>query len=301
VPISSPEAYLRPEVIRQVERFDLKAKFLREGFLAGLHSSPFRGFSVEFSEHRRYVPGDDTRSVDWKVWSRTNRYYVKQYQAETNMVCHLLVDLSASMGYRGPHSVLSKLEYATYLAGALAYMMVRQQDPVGLITFGASLQRYLKPRSRSAHLLTILRVLHESRPAGSTGLAATLHAVAELIPHRGLVVLLSDLLDDEKKLVEALSHLRYRGHDVIVFQILDASEARFDFEGLTKFVDIEDEGVVVVAEPRSVRAAYLDELARFRARCDAECSRRRMDFAALDTGTSFDKGLLAYLRRRHGK
>jgi uncharacterized protein (DUF58 family) len=296
-----PEAYLRPEVIRQVQRFDLKAKFVMEGFLAGLHASPFKGFSVEFSEHRKYVPGDDLRAIDWKVWSRTNRYYVKQYEAETNLTGHLLVDLSASMGYAGPGSSLSKLEYATYLAGALAYLMIHQQDPVGLITFGEGIRQHLKPKSKPSHLLTILRLLSEAKPAGPTGLGASLHRIAELIPHRGLVILFSDLLDDEKAVVEGLSHLRYRGHDVIVFQVFDAAEARFPFDQFTRFQDSEDRVSDVTAEPAAIRAAYLAEVRSFLSNYERECLRRRVDFVAVDTATTFDHALLAYLQRRCGK
>jgi uncharacterized protein (DUF58 family) len=297
----TPEAYLRPEVIRQVRRFDLKAKFVMEGFLAGLHASPFKGFSVEFSEHRKYVSGDDLRAIDWKVWSRTNRYYVKQFEAETNLTGHLLVDLSASMGYAGPGSSLSKLEYATYLAGALAYLMIHQQDPVGLITFGEKIRQQLKPKSKPSHLLTILRLLSEAKPTGPTGLAASLHRIAELIPHRGLVILFSDLLDDEEKVLEALSHLRYRGHDVIVFQIFDAAEARFPFDQLTRFEDAEGQAASVTAEPAAIRAAYLAEVGAFLGKYEAECIKRRVDFVPVDTSETFDKALLAYLQRRCGK
>ncbi|MCZ7645873.1 MAG: DUF58 domain-containing protein [Planctomycetota bacterium] len=302
MPNLAPEAYLRPEVIRQVQRFDLKAKFVMEGFLAGLHASPFKGFSVEFSEHRKYVPGDDIRSIDWKVWSRTNRYYVKQYEAETNLTGHLLVDLSASMGYAGPESGgLSKLEYATYLAGAMAYLMIHQQDPVGLVTFGSDLEAYLKPKSKPSHLLSILRVLGEAKPKGPTGLAANLHRIAEMIPHRGLVVLLSDMLDDEEQVLEGLSHLRYRGHDAIVFQIFASAEANFPFEDLTRFEDLEEREAALTAEPASIRAAYLQEVRSFLERYRLECTRRRVDFVPVDTSQSFDRALMAYLTRRCGR
>ena len=301
MPALAPEAYLVPEVIRQIRRFDLKAKFVMEGFLSGLHKSPFKGFSVEFSEHRKYTPGDDIRSIDWKVWSRTNRYYVKQYEAETNLTGHLVVDLSASMGYASAPDGVTKLEYATYLAGAMAYLMVRQQDPVGLLTLGADLQHYLKPRSRPSHLLSMLRVLAEARPGGPTGLARALHRVAEMIPHRGLVILFSDLLDDEEEVLRAFSHLRYRGHDVIVFQIFDAAEARFSFSGLTRFEDMEGEEEAIVAEPAAVREAYLAEVRRFLEHYRSECQKRRIDFVELDTASRFDIALLAYLQRRCGR
>jgi uncharacterized protein (DUF58 family) len=298
----APEAYLRPEIIRQVQRFDLKAKFLMEGFLAGLHNSPFKGFSVEFSEHRKYVRGDDVRTIDWKLWSRTNRYYVKQYEAETNLTGHLVVDVSASMGYAGSPKSVTKLEYSTYLAGALAYLMVHQQDPVGLITCGETVVGRLKPKSKPSHLLSILKILAETRPAGKTQLAQNLHQIAEMIDHRGMVMIFSDLLDDagDDAVVDGLAHLRYRGHDVIVFQVLDAAEAKFPFKELTRFEDMEGHPDAVTADPLAIRQAYLAELRAFQERFKNECTKRRIDFVSIDTSTSFDKALLAYLQRRSG-
>jgi len=302
MPTRAPEAYLQPEVIRQVQGFDLKAKFVMEGFLAGLHKSPFKGFSVEFSEHRKYVSGDDIRSIDWKVWSRTNRYYVKQYEAETNLTGHLLVDLSGSMGYAGKAGGLTKLEYATYLAGAMAYLMIGQQDPVGLVTFNKTVHKYLKPKSKPSHLLSMLRVLAEAKPGGVTNLSHCLHQIAEMIPHRGLVMIFSDLLEDnEEQVLDALAHLRFRGHEVIVFQVFDAAEARFTFDELTRFEDIEGGAENVTAEPAAIREAYLAEVKAFLERYRAECVKRRVDFVSVDTATSFDKALLAYLQRRCGK
>ncbi|MBI3828567.1 MAG: DUF58 domain-containing protein [Planctomycetes bacterium] len=298
----APEAYLHPDIIRQVQGFDLKAKFVMEGFLAGLHKSPFKGFSVEFSEHRKYVSGDDIRSIDWKVWSRTNRYYVKQYEAETNLTGHLLVDLSASMGYAGKPGGLTKLEYATYLAGAMSYLMIGQQDPVGLVTFDDKVRKYLKPKSKPSHLLSMLRVLAEAKPSGTTDLSTCLHQIAEMIPHRGLVMVFSDLLEDaEARVLDALAHLRFRGHEVIVFQIFDAAEARFPFDELTRFEDLEGAAESVTAEPAAIRAAYLSEVNAFLGRYRTECVKRRIDFVNVDTATSFDKALLAYLQRRCGK
>ena len=302
MPALAPEAYLRPEIIRQVQRFDLKARFLMEGFLAGLHSSPYKGFSVEFSEHRKYVRGDDVRSIDWKLWSRTNRYYVKQYEAETNLTGHLVVDVSASMGYAGLANSMTKLEYATHLAGAMAYLMVHQQDPVGLVTCGEKISNFLKPRSKPSHLLSILRVLAETKPSGATNLAACLHQTAEMIDHRGMVMVFSDLLDEkgDAAVIEALSHLRYRGHDVILFHILDAAEARFPFKELTRFEDVEGQLGPIVADPGAIRDAYLKELEKFREHFRAECVKRRVDFVSVDTATSFDKALMAYLQKRVG-
>jgi len=299
----APESYLRPEVIRQVQRFDLKAKFLIEGFLSGLHSSPFKGFSVEFSEHRKYVRGDDVRLIDWKLWSRTNRYYVKQFKAETNLTGHLIVDVSASMGYAGTSGGVTKLQYATYLAAAMAYMMVHQQDPVGLFTCGEKLNAFLKPKSKSTHLFSILKILSETQPSGETHLAENLHQITEMIHHRGMVMIFSDLLDEagEEKMLDALTHLRFRGHDVIVFQIFDAAEIHFPFQDTMRFEDIEGLLGAVVADAPAIRNAYIKELLAFRERYKNECVKRRIDFVPVDTSESFDKPLLAYLQRRCGK
>jgi len=298
----APESYLRPEIIQGVQRFDLKAKFLMEGFLAGLHTSPFKGFSVEFSEHRNYVRGDDVRSIDWKLWSRTNRYYVKQYEAETNLTGHLVVDVSASMGYRGTATGVSKLEYATYLSAAMAYLMIHQQDPVGLVTCGEKIEAFLKPKSKHSHLFSMLKILAATEAKGKTNLAENLHRIAEMVPHRGIVIVFSDLLDDagEERVIDALSHLRYRGHDVIVFQIFDAAEAQFTFSELTRFEDIEGSVSPIVADPIAIRSAYLAELNAFRENYKAQCTKRDIDFFPIDTSMSFDKALLAYLQKRSG-
>jgi uncharacterized protein (DUF58 family) len=303
MPKLAPEAYLRPDIIQQVQRFDLKAKFLLEGFLSGLHSSPFKGFSVEFSEHRKYVRGDDVRTIDWKLWSRTNRYYVKQYEAETNIDGHLVVDVSASMGYAGTAGGISKLQYATYLAAAMAYLMIQQQDPVGLVTCSDQIRSLLKPRCRTSHLYSILKLLAETTPAGKTHLAENLHRLAGMIAHRGMVMIFSDLLDDagEDKVIEALAHLRHQGHDVIVFQVFDAAEVQFPFTELMRFEDIEGVQSPVTADPPAIRRAYLREMEAFRQRYKTECLKRRIDFVPVDTSTSFDKPLLAYLQKRCGK
>jgi len=298
----APEAYLRPDVIQQVQRFDLKAKFLIEGFLSGLHSSPYKGFSVEFSEHRKYVRGDDFRAIDWKLWSRTNKYYVKQFEAETNLTGTLVVDVSASMGYAGPGQKVSKLEYSTYLAGALAYMMLRQQDPVGLATCDSEVRTFLPARSKTSHLYSILKTLSETKPTGGTHFADALHRVAEMVKHRGLMILFTDLFDEsgEAKLMDALAHLRFRGHDVILFHVLDAAETKFPFSELTRFEDVEGIAEATTADPASIRSGYLKELEKFRSFFHDECTRRRIDFVPVDTSVSFDKPLMAYLQKRCG-
>ena len=231
--------YLDPEVIQQVSRLDLRARFIIEGFLAGLHASPFHGFSVEFSEHRKYTPGDDIRAIDWNVFARTDRLYIRKYSAEMQLDCHLLVDTSASMGYvgtLGPVAIptprpAGKLTYAIHLAAALGYLITRQQDAVGLGIIGTGLRQFLPARARRQHLIQLLAILSSAEPEGRTGLANGIHEALAQIPHRGLIVLLSDLLTDQDNILEALHHIRFRGHDLIVMHVLDATEVRFPFAG----------------------------------------------------------------------
>src|SRR5438874_2316699 len=217
--MSSPEKYLRPEVIRQVARLDLRAKFIVEGFLAGLHASPFHGFSVEFSEHRKYVAGDDLKDLDWNVYAKTDKYYLKKFQAETNVTGYLVMDLSASMAYTYRQE-LTKFEYAICLAAALGYLMVHQQDPVGLVTFDTRIRTSLPPRTKRTHLGTILSVLANLKPTGPTDIAPCLHQLAAMIRGRSLVMVFSDLLADPGPILESLHHLRHRGNEVILFHIL---------------------------------------------------------------------------------
>src|SRR5271170_542543 len=208
--MQAPEKYLRPEVIRQVARLDLRAKFIVEGFLAGLHASPFHGFSVEFSEHRRYTPGDDLKDLDWTVYAKTERYYVKRFKAETNVIGYLVMDLSASMAYTYRQE-LTKFDYAICLAAALGYMMVHQQDPVGLVTFDTAIQASLPPRSKRTQLGTILSILSNLQPSGKTDVAGALHQLAAMVRGRSLIMVFSDLLTDPGPVLEAMHHLRHRG------------------------------------------------------------------------------------------
>src|SRR5215212_1746128 len=236
----STEKYLRPEVIRQVARLDLRAKFIVEGFLQGLHASPFQGFSVEFSEHRKYSAGDDLKDLDWNVFAKTDKYYVRKYQAETNVVGYLVMDLSASMAYTYRQE-LTKFEYAICLAAALGYLMIHQQDPVGLVTFDTAIRHSLPPRSKRTQLGTILSLLANLRPTGKTEIAKSLVQVAAMLKHRSLVMIFSDLLADPEPIRTALRRLRHGGHDVILFHILDEAEVRFPFDGTIEFEEPETE------------------------------------------------------------
>ncbi len=303
--------YLDPEVIQQVSRLDLRARFIVEGFLAGLHSSPFEGFSVEFSEHRKYTQGDDPRLIDWRVFARTDRLYIRKYAAETHLACHLLVDGSASMGYvglLGPAIVrgraagpwpqpAAKLAYAVHLAAALGYLVLHQQDSVGLGVIGEGLLRFLPARGRQSHLIDLLAALAGVVPRGRTGLARGVAEALAQIHHRGLVVLISDLLTDTEAVLEALHHVRFRGHDLIVMHVLDAAEVRFPFDGRLKLEDPET-GESLVTTGAAVRDRYLAALGAWREELRTRIALLRADYVPLDTSLAFDKALVEFLVQR---
>jgi uncharacterized protein (DUF58 family) len=294
--MASPEKYIRPEVIRQVSRLDLRAKFIVEGFLAGLHASPFHGFSVEFSEHRKYVPGDDLKDLDWNIFAKTDKYYLKKFEAETNVTGYLVMDLSASMAYTYRQE-LTKFEYAICLAAALGYLMIHQQDPVGLVTFDTKIQACLPPRSKRTQLGTILAVLANLKPAGHTDVANCIHQLAAMIRTKSLVMVFSDLLTEPAPVLESLHHLRHRGNEIILFHILDEAEVHFPFEGVVEFEDVEEEQKLTI-DARGMRRGYLESLAEFRELYREECSKANIDYVPMDTSVSFDRALLEYLIQR---
>ena len=293
------EQFLKPEVIRRVARLDLRARFIVEGFLTGLHASPFHGFSVEFSEHRRYSQGDDPKDIDWLVYAKTDRYYIKKYQAETNISGYLLMDLSASMGYTYRQE-LTKFDYGVCLAAALAYLMVHQQDPVGLMTFGEKLESSLPPKSKRTQLGTILSVLSKAQPTGQTDLAGNLRRIAAMIRHKSLLMIFCDLLCETEPVLQALHLLRHAGHDVIVFHILDEAEVNFPFEGLIEFEDPESADRLTL-DASGMRVDYLETLKQLRETYKRECRAMGTDYVALDTSLPFDRALIEYLSQRQAR
>ena len=293
------EKYLKPEVIRQVSRLDLRAKFIVEGFIAGLHASPFHGFSVEFSEHRKYTAGDNIADVDWNVYAKTDRFYIKKFQAETNLTGYLVMDLSGSMGYTYRQE-LTKFEYSISLAAALGYLMIHQQDPVGLIAFDQKVSQSLTPGSKRSQLGNILSLLARLKPEGTTEIEASLHQVAGMLRHRSLVMIFSDLLGDPESILRALHRLRFSGHDLIIFHILDEAEAQFPFEGMLRLEDNETHEIIEV-DAEAIKADYLEEVARFRATYRTDCVRARIDYVPLHTGMPFDKALMSYLLTRQAR
>jgi uncharacterized protein (DUF58 family) len=294
--MADAEKYLRPEVINQVARLDLRAKFIVEGFLAGLHASPYHGFSVEFSEHRKYVPGDDIRDIDWGVYARTDKYYLRKYEAETNVTGYLVMDLSASMAYTYRQQ-LTKFEYAICLAAALGYLMIHQQDPVGLIAFDTGIRTALPPHSKRTQLGNILALLAGLKPSGKTDVATCLHQVAAMVRSKGLVMIFSDLLTDPEPVMQSLHHLRHRGHEIIVFHILDEAEVHFPFDGVIEFSDVEEERKLTL-DAKGMRGDYLQAVAEFRERYRADCARANIDYVPIDTSVGFDKALIEYLQSR---
>ena len=294
--MAGTEKYLRPEVIRQVARLDLRAKFIVEGFLAGLHASPFHGFSVEFSEHRKYVPGDDVKDLDWNIYAKTDKYYLKKFQAETNLTGYLVMDLSESMAYTYRQE-LTKFEYAICLAAALGYLMIHQQDPVGLVTFSTKIQASLPPRSKRTQLGTILAVLANLKPSGNTDVAQCLHQLAVMIRNKSLIMIFSDLLTDPEPVLQSLHHLRHGGNEVILFHILDEAEVHFPFEGIVEFEDVEDHHMLTV-DAKGIRGDYLQSVGEFREFYRQECAKANIDYVPIDTSISFDKALMEYLIQR---
>jgi uncharacterized protein (DUF58 family) len=295
----SSEQYLKPEVIQTVSRLDLRARFIVEGLLSGLHTSPFQGFSVEFSEHRRYSQGDDPKDIDWLVYAKTDRYYIKKYQAETNITGYLLMDLSESMAYTYRQE-LTKFDYSICLAAALSYLMVHQQDPVGLVTFDEQIRNSLPARSRRSQLANILALLSQSKPRGQTDIAKNLQRVASMIRHRSLLMIFSDLLTDSEPVISALRMLRHAGHDIILFHVLDEAEVTFPFNGLVELKDPES-GQIQTIDADGMRADYVETLEELRETYRKECQSIGADYVPLDTSMNFGNALLEYLSQRKAR
>lgn len=290
-----PQRYLDPAILARVGFNPLLAKVVVEGFLNGLHKSPFHGFSVEFAEHREYVPGDDLKYLDWALYARTDLYYIKRFEEETNLRCHILLDRSASMGYgTGP---LTKWDYACFLATCLAYLMVRQQDAVGLGLFGAEPGMFVPARCRRAHLRLLMATMVKNAPAGTTNLSAGLRAAVRKLKRRGLVVLISDLIDDPVETLKAIRLLASHRHEVIVFHVQDATELEFNFEGAALFRDMET-GEEMEIDPASLRTTYLEQMTELTAFYRKGLAEMGIDYQLINTRQSYDQALAAYLNRR---
>ena len=288
--------FLNPAIIARLGTMELKARTVVEGFLSGLHRSPYKGFSVEFAEYRQYMPGDDLSTLDWKVYARTDRHYVKKFEEDTNVECHLLLDVSASMAYRGA-APMSKMEYGSVLAASLAFLMHRQRDATGLMAFDDKIAFRLPASARPGHLNALLLGLERIRAGKRSDVGRPLHQLAEALLKRSLVVLISDLLDEPEPIIKGLQHLKFRGTDVIVFQLLDPNELTFPFKGSAKLKDLESDQEVVT-EPASIRTSYLRELAGLTLKYDRALRGAGIDYVQLDTSQPLDFALLAYLDAR---
>ena len=290
------QQYLDPEIVSKLKGMEIRARMVVEGFIAGLHKSPYHGFSVEFAEHRQYMPGDNIRDIDWKVYAKSDRYYIKQFEEETNLKAYLLLDCSASMAYQSGDRI-TKMDYARLLCGALSYMMLKQRDAVGLVTFDEKLRRYIPPRSKSGHRHVLLNELSRQAPSDKTNITSTLHEMAERIKRRGLVIILSDLLDEADKIISGLKHFRYNKHEVIVFHILDPRERDFAFPSEAIFKDMET-GEELTTLPYQIKGHYARAVSDFSDEIAAACRQSRIDYHPVDTSMPFDKALYAFLSKR---
>ena len=286
---------LDPHFVSKLARLDLTARLVVEGFLTGLHRSPYHGFSVEFAEHRQYMPGDPLRHLDWKVLAKSDRKYIKQYEEETNLRAMLLVDTSASMGY-GSHGI-TKLDYARQLAAALAYLMLRQNDAVGMFAFASGQGEQIPPRSTMGHVRPLLLLLERLTPGGTTNFASSLHSLAERMTRRGLVVILSDLLDEPDRIEQAIHHFRHRKHEVLVFHVLDPQEVSFNFEREAVYVDMES-GERVTTRSQELRPDYRARVGEWRDRIRQYCIEKNAGYVPLTTDQPYDRALLEYLSKR---
>ena len=295
--MDSSSRFLDPTTLSKLKGLELKARMIVEGSVAGMHKSPFHGFSVEFAEHREYVPGDDLRYVDWKVFGKSDRVYLKQYEEETNFACHLLVDTSESMNYKSEQAPYSKREYSQYVAAALAYLIIHQQDAVGLATFDSAVNQLIRPGSTAAHLRQLCHQLENSSSRGESAIGPIFHDLAERIQRRGLVVILSDFFDDPIAMMRGLKHFRHRRHDVVLMQIIDPVEQDFPFVDPTLFQGLENQGEQLT-DPRALRAAYQREFEAFLKSIRSGARDFNMDYLLLRTDQPLETALHGFLSRR---
>lgn len=296
---------LPADVIGRIGRMELLARGMMQGFITGKHRSPNKGFSVEFAEHRQYVAGDDLRGLDWKVYGKTDRYYVRQFIEETNLRATILLDASGSMGYAGNTAApisgradISKLEYARHLAAALSYVLINQQDAVGLVTFDSKVRLYQPARARPTQVRLILQELVDCEPGGETEVAGVLHEIAERIPSRGLVIIISDLLGDAEQIVKALHHFQYKRHEIVVLHVLADEELTFPFRRFTHFRDLEPNGADLQVDPHTLRSRYLERVREFLEQIEGACGQLKADYVPMCTREPYDKALVNYLSTR---
>jgi uncharacterized protein (DUF58 family) len=293
--MSSPIQF-DPTSLAKYGRLALVARTLVEGFLTGAHKSPYKGFSVEFAEHRQYYPGDEIRHIDWRAYGKTDRYYIKEFEEETNLRAHLLVDASGSMAYKGANH--SKFEYAQYVAASLAYLMLHQRDAVGLVTHDTKIRQIIKPKASSKHLLHLLRTLEQTEPGGETSMAPIWHGLAGEIKRRGLIVILSDCFDQLPALMRALQHFRHSRHEILLFHVLAPEEMEFPFKKWTQFRNLEVAGHKLLVDPQRLRKEYLKNFEAFCKGLRDQAGQMQIDYHLLRTDEPVDRALGIYLTRR---
>ncbi len=295
----SPRTYLDPAAISRLAGMELVARLVVEGFISGMHKSPYQGFSVEFVEHRQYMPGDEIRYIDWKVYAKSDRYYVKKFEEETNLKSYVLLDTSGSMAYKSNESSekVTKLEYGCYLAACLSYLMLKQRDSVGLVIFDDQLRSYIPPRLGPRHLHALMSELESASPGGDTDISTTFHELAQRIVRRGLIIIISDLLDDAERVLRSLKHFRHKKHEVIVFQVLDPAELTFPFDGPTLFRDLETHEQLSV-EAELLKDEYLQQMNHLISVYKDGCNANSIDYVQMNTSVPFDYALSLYLSMR---
>jgi uncharacterized protein (DUF58 family) len=290
-----PQQYLDPLALAKVRSLELQARLIVEGYLSGMHKSPYHGFSVEFAQHREYVPGDDIKHVDWKVYGRTGRFYLKQYEEETNLVCWLLLDISESMRYGS--RLVSKYDYACMSAAAMAYLTLHQQDSIGFVTYDSQVRTFLKPSSQPARLKEMVNFMNRGCGTEKTSLEPIFHDLAERINRRAIIVVLSDLFDEPGDVLAGLKHLRYKRHEVVLFHVMDPAELEFPFQEATLFRGME-QMPELLTDPRSLRDGYLAQVSSFLTELKRGCRAQNIDYVPLRTDTNLGVALSGYLAHR---
>lgn len=288
--------YLDPSVISKLKSLELKARTIVDGFIVGLHRSPYHGFSVEFSEHRPYMQGDPIKNIDWKVFAKREKYFIKQFEEETNLICNIFLDISKSMQFKHSATV-SKIDYGITLAAALSYILINQQDSVGLTTFSDKIYDYFPPKSNRVYLKTLLTGLNKIKPKGSTKTASCLDSVAEKIKKRGLTIIISDFFDDLSSVMKALKRIHYKKNEIIVFQLLDPIEKSFGFDRDSIFVDLETEEQMTT-QPHQIKRAYQEAMNDYLTKFKNECLNYGIEYNIIETDQPFDKALVSYFAKR---
>ena len=287
--------YMDPLTVGKIDNLSLRAKLVVEGFIIGLHKSPYHGFSVEFSEHRPYGLGDEIKFIDWKLWAKTDRFYIKQFEEETNLKCHIILDKSSSMGYGSEK--ITKFEYSKTLTASLIYLMIKQQDAVGLTMFDDSIKTSIKPKSKISHLNLLLASMHEVSTGGETSIPYLLHSLAESILKKGLIILVSDLIDDENEVIKGLRHFKHKGHEVIIFHIIDPKEKNLNFEDNVKFLDVENNSAITT-DTRQIKNQYNKAFKDFCSFYENNCAKNKIDYVQIDTNQPLDVSIMQYLVKR---